>query len=599
MVNRPRPETFKDQIKDAVALVVAPENRRLTLGWLACVIVVLALGLRSGVTTSSFIGIADSRESIINFDFPVNVSAINVLSGQTVKKGDLIAQLDQPELELKLQEARAALNKLNAERRLVKEMGQLGSLRNEAAPIDASNNPLATEIQNLQDQIAVLENRQKSLYVFAPFDGVVGSVNYKKSETVKPYDPLLTMSPMNPTYIDAFIHEALQTKVAVGQTVNVVSTSDTSHEIQGRVISLGSRIVELPARIGRAQTTKIWGREIMIEIPAENPFLLGEKVEVSHPFLQISFPIARASEKRPLPVALPTVPQLIALPPSIKTVSSFEPSGAVYLKDLKKYLVASDDTDKDHSPMLFLLGRDGAVDTQVVRIAGLNEIHDVESLFQDAAGTIYMLSSQSPNKKGEITRSRDLLIRLKRSGLQFAADGNVELRPLILSAAAASKDPEIMAIRESLKKEIEIESAYLDNGHLKVGLKKPLAKDASSLILDLGSLDKLMSTQTLAVEDIKIDQKITFPSDDGNTRVTDMVKLGNKFLITTVSKKPTRVGRLWSMNAQTKMLEKIGEYPGHSPEAIAYDVDDKELMVLFDEKDEPALYLKNTSLEFN
>jgi hypothetical protein len=599
MVQRPRPTEFTEKLKEAWALVVAPENRRLSVAWLGCVVIVLALGLHSGVDTSTFVGIADSRESNINFDFPVNVASINALAGQSVKKGDLIAQVEQPELELKLQETRALLNKLNAERRMVLEMGQLGSLRSKAVAVDPSSDPLATEIKNLEDQVAVLENRQKSLYVFAPFDGVVGSVNFKKGETVKPFEPLISVSPSTPTYIDAFIHEALQTHVAVGQTVNVVSLNDSSREVQGHIVSMGSRIVELPIRIGRVQTTKMWGREIMIEIPHENPFLLGEKVEVSHPFIQISFPIARASEKKLVPSVKQAGPQLVHVPPAIKTVSSFEPSGAVYLKDLKKYLIASDDTDKDHSPMLFLMGRDGAVDTQVVRINGLKELHDIESVLLDESGTVYLLASQSPNKKGEIVASRNLLIRLKRNGVEFGVDGTVELRPLLLSAIEASKDVDLDSVRKKLKKDLEIEASYIENGHLKVGLKKPLLKNGSSLVLDLGPLKKLVEKKAIAAGDFKVDQKISFPEGIEKARITEMSKVGNKLIISTVSKKPERVGRLWAMNMVTKSLEKIGEYPGHSPEAVAYDSDAKELMILFDEKDSPALYMKNSSLDFN
>lgn len=231
MVKRPRPTDFAEKFKECWALVVAPENRRLSIAWLGAVVVVLALGLRSGVNTTTFVGIADARESLVNFDFPVNVLSINVISGQTVKKGDLIAQVEQPELELKLQETRALLNKLKAERRMVSEMGQLASLRGRSvdADVDTSSDPLATEIQNFQDQIGVLESRQRNLYVFAPFDGVIGQTNFKKGETVKPFEPLMSVSPATPTYIDAFIHEALQTQISIGQTVNVFSLSNTSH----------------------------------------------------------------------------------------------------------------------------------------------------------------------------------------------------------------------------------------------------------------------------------------------------------------------------------------------------------------------------------
>jgi hypothetical protein len=290
---------------------------------------------------------------------------------------------------------------------------------------------------------------------------------------------------------------------------------------------------------------------------------------------------------------------MVQVPPAIKTASSFEPSGAVYLKDLKKFLVASDDTDKDHSPMLFLLGKDGAVDTQVIRIAGLKELHDIESVLMDDAGTVYLLASQSPNKMGEVTSARSLLIRLKRNGVEFAADGTVEMRPLIMAAIDASKDAKIDSVRKKLAKDLEIEGSFIENGRLKVGLKKPLLKDESSLVLDLGPLQKLIDNKKIAAGDFKVDQTISFPIENGKLRISEMTKIGNKLIIATSSKKPEKMGRLWSMNMATKSLEKIGEYPGHSPEAVAYDSDAKELMVLFDEKEAPALFMKNSSIDFN
>ena len=132
-----------------------------------------------------------------------------------------------------------------------------------------------------------------------------------------------------------------------------------------------------------------------------------------------------------------------------------------------------------------------------------------------------------------------------------------------------------------------------------MALKKPLLKNGSSLVLDVGPISKLLNSKSIAASDFKVDEKISFPKDEAKTRISDMAKIGNKLVIATISKKPGRVGRLWAMNMTTKSLEKIGEYPGHSPEAVAFDADTKELMVLFDEKDEPALYMKNSSIDFN
>ena len=602
MVHKPRKSGALETLKECFALVAAPENRRLTIAWVVCFAVVIVIGLRTSTESASFLGIADSRESIVNFDFPVSVTQINVLQGQNVKKGDLLAQVDQPELELKIQEARAALSKLTAQQNLLNEMGHLGSLkRSRKKKVDSSTDPLATEITNMSQQIAVLENREKNLYVFAQINGVVGNVNFKKGETAAPYAPIMTISPTTPSYIDAFIHESLRAKVEIGQTVTIVSTTDTSKTIEGRIASMGSRIVELPLRIGRMQQVKMWGREILIEIPEHNPFLLGEKVEISHPFLSVSFPLARASEKEPKAKTLdaPTSPQEVIVPLAVKNQSAFEPSGAAYLKDLKKFVVASDDTDAAHSPLLFLFNRDGSVDNKLVKVEGLSDIHDIETVLQSDDGDLYLMSSQSPNKKGEMTRARGMLIRVKRNGMQFTAQSQVNLRPLIMAALATSKDAALAEIRAK-ESDLEIEAGYLENGHLNVGLKKPLLKDKSSVVLDLGPIAKIIDTQSIASGDFKLAHKITFPKTaDKNTRVTDIAKIGNNLIITTVSKKPSTMGRLWSLNLMSNKIKQLEQYSDRSPEAVAFDSDNKELMILFDQKDAPAQYMRNTSIDFN
>ena len=603
MIKRPRKTKLTEILKDSVALVISPDNRKLAAAWLICFMIVLVIGLRSSTDSSSFVGIADSRESVINFDYPVNVEQINVISGQPVKKGDLLAQVDQVQLETKMQEMRSQLRKLVAEQNLITEMGSLGSLNKSRtksnAVDDSKTDPLAAEIEGLQQQLASLESRERASYVFAQTDGIVGTISFKKGETVAPYAPLITISPNTPSYIDAFLHESLRAKIELGQQVTVTSMMDSSKRVEGTVASMGSRIVELPTRIGRVQSQKMWGREILIEIPDQNPFLLGEKVEVSHPFLSISFPLARAGEANVKPkAAVPPTPQLISVPIGVKNLSSFEPSGAAYIKDLKKFVIASDDTDKDYSPYLFLMGHDGVVDNKVVRVSGISDVHDVETVLQADDGYLYLLSSQTPNKKGEIKESRNRLIRVKRNGMEFSAAGTVNMRPLILTAMKAAKDADLKSVSGKFE-DLEIEAGFLSDGHLNVALKKPLLKDGSTLVFDLGPIGKIVDTQKIAESDFRVAHKLVFPATaEKTTRVSDIAKIGNNLIITTVSKKPGRVGRLWTLNMMSNTLKKLEEYPDKSPEAVAFDADNKELMVLFDEKDEPALFMRNTSIKF-
>jgi len=46
------------------------------------------------------------------------------------------------------------------------------------------------------------------------------------------------------------------------------------------VLGLGSRIVELPARMWKAPGVPLWGREVIVRIDTTNPLLQGEMVSV-------------------------------------------------------------------------------------------------------------------------------------------------------------------------------------------------------------------------------------------------------------------------------------------------------------------------------
>src|SRR5262245_43712699 len=80
-------------------------------------------------------------------------------------------------------------------------------------------------------------------------------------------------------------------------------------------------------------------------------------------------------------VAYTAEPRAIQVPRSLqKQLKSFEPSAAVYLEDQGSYLLASDDTDEDDSPWLFLMDRQGRVQSEPLSVLGVEKITDIESL---------------------------------------------------------------------------------------------------------------------------------------------------------------------------------------------------------------------------
>lgn len=596
-----RKQSWKADFKDLIEMWISPENRKLTIAWVVCVLGVAAMGLHTASYSTSFLGIAESRESIINFEFPVTIKRVLVLPGQTVNKGELLAELDQPELDSKIRATRSQLEKLQAERSLKHEMGRLAAQTVRKGNDGDVFDPLAADIKNLELELKILEGRERNLYVFSEISGVVGSVNFKRGERVAPYGTILTVSPSSPTRVQGFIHEALHSQVKVGQVMEVVSIADPSKKVEGRVIAVGSRIVELPMRMARANMP-VWGREVQVELAAAvnvtNPLLLGEKVQIQPPpFAWIGFSTAQAEptlEKnkiaQPGPASASTEPEVIVVPEGVKARSKFEPSGALYLPDLHKFAVISDDTDDDDTPYVFLMNSDGTLDTNLLQVNGLKKISDVESIASENDKEFYLVSSMTKNSKGNKKKGRTLLSRIRREGTLLTAVKTLEFRDSLVDALKGSPLDPLTKMRSKFDDDLEIEASMIRGGKLIVALKNPLDDQDRSVVIDLGSVSDIMTNGKVQAKDVTVWKTIKFPLfNSKSVHMTDMIQIDDqRLLVSTMSKGHGRAGRVWLIDLKTDEPALLATYPSYTPEGLAYDSKNGDVLVVFDEgSDDP------------
>jgi hypothetical protein len=560
---------------DIKEIVGVDTNKTLVVAWVGCILGILFLGYQLQMQSASFMGIADSREISVNFEQPVMVKKIHVIAGQSVRKDDLVAELEQPDLAIKILDAKNTLEKLKAEFRA----------KSVATKETSTLEPLQADIKNFEQQLKILTSREKGLYVFAETTGVVNQVNFRKGERVPPYAPIMTLSASSPSLVQAFIFESLHTSVKLGQKLKVVSLTDSKKTTEGIIISVGSRIIQMPARMERMRNIPMWGREVTIEISENNNFLLGEKVQVQPRYLSFGLPMANADFKEKS--LEPSTPQPFVVPEKVLMDTNFEPSGATYLSDLNKFLVVSDDTDGKNTPYLFLANADGTVDGTLLKVEGLAKIQDLESVFQDSKKNIYLLASMSLTKKENEKRSRSLFVRVERKGLALRMTGQVDVRALLMDAAIGSKDSEISMWASELDEKLDVEASFEINGELYLGIKRPLNASENSLIINLGKLDMIFEKNK--VEKIQVVARLEFPGKKSEARLSDIIVHGDSLVIATTSGKPD-VGRIWSYNLSTQKLNLLVEFPTFSPEGLAFNQESKKLMVFFDEGKDPAHY---------
>ncbi len=79
-------------------------SRLLLLGaWVIALAGVIVISRVYVSGSTSFVGVADDQEHIISFPSPVTVALCDVVSGQKVTAGDVLAQMQQPALEARLE----------------------------------------------------------------------------------------------------------------------------------------------------------------------------------------------------------------------------------------------------------------------------------------------------------------------------------------------------------------------------------------------------------------------------------------------------------------------------------------------------------------
>jgi len=80
--------------------------------------------------------------------------------------------------------------------------------------------------------------------------------------------------------IKGYVHEDLTLQVQLGDQFKATSLKDERMSYPGKVIGLGSRIVEIPTRLRKIPEVKNYGREVLVEISKDNRFLQKEKVSL-------------------------------------------------------------------------------------------------------------------------------------------------------------------------------------------------------------------------------------------------------------------------------------------------------------------------------
>jgi hypothetical protein len=292
----------------------------------------------------------------------------------------------------------------------------------------------------------------------------------------------------------------------------------------------------------------------------------------------------------------------IQVPPSIAAHSSNpELSGVAWSSLWKRYVVVSDDTGSQeegttHAPEVFTLTEDGIMDPEPTPIAGVEKLNDPESICPGPAGSFFITTSHSRNKKGHTPSSRRILVQVEPRGKQLNIVGSLDLTQVqsaagsgLLAAAGLAPDGAL-----------DIEALAFRDRQLFIGLKSPLNAAGEATILKLADAENVVRSGNVPVGAIQtwrvVPLCVQAPTGRVCEGISNMTFLhdGSLVLLGTAPKGgPTDGGgALWYLAdpaVPTKLPRLIRHFEGLKPEGVTLSNDGGSIVIVFDrDRLEPA-----------
>lgn len=560
------------------------ENKRFFFAIVICLIAIFKIQTTNVVSTE-YLGIADTKEITINTSHAVKIKNIHVISGQIVKENELLIELERPDLDLRIYQLESELNELKAENSFNREMnGQLKSVKISAKNDETS--PLNIKIESIAKQLEILKRKKRDLFVFSKSEGVIGSVNVKIGEDASPFSPLLTMHDNSPTMIKGFVHESIYNKTFKGQKVVVSSITDTNKIVDAVVASVGNRIVEYPLRLRKSETTLTYGREVIIFVPRDNPFLIGEKVQIKSFEKIADFMTAHADETEEK-----EEDQYFDLQVDVDIENKMiEPSGLLFIKDLNQTLVISDDTGAEDRAYIYTMNNRGNIDKEI-EIDGIKNMSDMEAITTDENGFIYITSSLSKKKNGDIPTKRKKLIKVERTNFSFKLVSEINFHKALEGVALKNKKEAWAKFLLDKKKkgiDVNIEGIVVRDNSLYFGLRdSSRRKDSQLVLIKISGVDSLFSTGKLNADQMSISANIPFPKHElfADEGVSDLAIINNELFILTVNNEGKTGGRVFKtlLSDPNHHLTEVKRFYGLKPEGITRNSVTKNIIISFDQ----------------
>ncbi|MCX6254937.1 MAG: efflux RND transporter periplasmic adaptor subunit [Bacteroidia bacterium] len=180
------------------------------------------------------------EEVELSFETSGKIVGINFTEGTRVKKGDLLAKINDRPLQAQLQ-------KLEAQKKLAEEKEfRQRSLLDKDAISRESYDQIVTELQTIEADINLIKARISETELRAPFDGIIGLRNISEGSYATPSTKISRLIKISPMKLEFSISERYADEVNIGFPVTF--KVDGSNEIYKAVVYAVEPLIEFVTR---------------------------------------------------------------------------------------------------------------------------------------------------------------------------------------------------------------------------------------------------------------------------------------------------------------------------------------------------------------
>jgi membrane fusion protein (multidrug efflux system) len=162
------------------------------------------------------------EEVDLSFETSGKIVKINFIEGSRVKKGDLLAKINDLPLQAQLEKLQAQLKMAEA-----KEFRQRSLLDRDAISQE-SYDQIKTDVQSLNADINLIRARIKETELRAPFDGILGLRNVSEGSFATSSTKITKLVKLSPLKIEFSISEKYTSEIKIGYpvTFKIVGTNE-------------------------------------------------------------------------------------------------------------------------------------------------------------------------------------------------------------------------------------------------------------------------------------------------------------------------------------------------------------------------------------